>query len=187
MLRRYLLYAAGSAALAIGTFSCELITGPNFPDTPEISFRDIRKFRITDRLGNANDSISVALKFKDGDGDLGMAAEEIGQPPYQREIQNPDGTVTPNPRYFNYHVKAERLVNGEWVEEVFTPTLSGQFPILNEGKKGPIEGTLYYGIRFPLNPTSPANITYRFEVFIYDRAGNRSDPVPTSEIIINEK
>jgi hypothetical protein len=187
MLRKYMLYAAEFALLAVCLFACEIINGPNFPDKPKIFFRDIRKFRITDPLGNSNDSISVALKFQDGDGDLGIAAEEIGQPPFEKDIQNPDGSTSPNPRYFNYHVRGFRQVNGEWVEEEFIPTLSGQFPILNTGKEGPIEGTLYYGIRFPLTPSSPANITYRFEIFIYDRAGNRSDPVTTEPVIINQK
>jgi hypothetical protein len=187
MLRRYILHAVGFVALTICSFSCELITGPKFPDQPKISFRDIRKFAITDALGNKNDSISIALKFQDGDGDMGIDTDEIGQPPFQKDIQNSDGTTTPNPRYFNYHVKGFRQVSGEWVEEIFTPTLSGQFPLLNEGKKGPIEGTLFYGIRFPFTPFSPANIPYKFEVFIYDRAGNISNTIETSEVIINEK
>ena len=32
------------------------------------------------------DSISIAIKFQDGDGNLGIAAEEIGQPPFQKRI-----------------------------------------------------------------------------------------------------
>lgn len=174
MLGRYLLYAAGFVVLTICSFSCEVITGPKFPDTPKISFRDIRKFRIKDELGNTNDSISIALKFQDGDGDMGIDSDEIGQPPFQ------------DFRYYNYYVEGFQKVNGEWVPKEFTPTLNGQFPLLNTGKKGPIEGTLYYGIRFQILGV-PQNTIYRFNVYILDRAGNISNTIETGEVTINEK
>ncbi|QHT69904.1 hypothetical protein GXP67_26295 [Rhodocytophaga rosea] len=189
MLRRYILYAAGFVILTISSFSCELITGPNFPDAPKISFRDIRKFRVTDRLGNTNDSISIALKFQDGDGDLGLTQEEIDNhpPPYQQLIQNPDGSTSPNPRYYNYYIQQYRKVNEDWVPEDRLPSLKGHFPVLNEGKKGPIEGTLYYAVSFPLTPSSAANAIYKYDIYILDRAGNASNTITTSEVIINEK
>lgn len=170
MLRRIILYFTVCAIAAGSLFGCENIVGPDFPDTPRISFQSVRKFRVKDRLGNATDSVSIALKFQDGDGDLGLTIEE----------------VTENPTNYNYFVQAFRKVKGEYTEVVFTPTLSGQFPVLNEGKKGPIEGTLYYGTLFPIL-FSPANDTLRFNVYILDRAGNQSNIVTTEDVVVNEK
>lgn len=168
MLRKYIRYAAGFVVLTISLFSCELITGPNFPDTPRISFRDIRKFRIT-KLSNAIDSISIGVKFQDGNGDLGLTQEEINtNPPH------------------NYYIKGFRKVNGEWEPEPFGFTINGHYPLLNPGKEGPIEGTLFYGPLFPILAV-PQNTILKFEVYIMDRAGNVSNTIETSEITVNER
>ena len=186
MLRRIVLYVGVCTLLAASLIACEVITGPNFPNEPKISFQSVNKFRVKDKLGNATDSISIAIKFQDGDGNLGIAAEEIGQPPFEKEDKLPDGTIVPNPLYYNYNLKGFRRTNGESVSVDFTPTLSGQFPLLNEGKEGPIEGTLSYGSLFPLL-LRPVNDTLKFEIYIYNRKGNRSNTIETSEVIINEK
>lgn len=189
MLKRIIFYFTLCAGMAATLFACEAIVGPDFPDTPEISFQSVRKFRIQ-KLGNATDSVSIAVKFWDGDGDLGISNEEIGLAPFEKEVLVPDGqggfVKVPNRLYYNYYVQAFRKTNGEYVPFEAIPTLSGHFPILNEGKKGPIEGTLYYGPLFFIG-FSPPNDTLRFEVYILDRAGNQSNAVMTDDVIINER
>ena len=49
---------------------------PEFPLEPTISFNDIQ---FKEGL-NSQDSLIVSIKFQDGDGDLGLDANEIGQP-----------------------------------------------------------------------------------------------------------
>jgi hypothetical protein len=190
MLKKIILYFFGFSILAGSILSCDLITGPDFPDNPKIYFKSIEKRRIQDRLGNATDSVNIAVKFEDGDGDLGIAAEEIGNPPFHRQDSVPDGQggyiKTPNRLYYNYYVQSYRKTNGVFIPFENVPTLNGQYPPLNEGKKGPIEGTLYYGTLFPILLTPP-NDTLRFDVYILDRAGNTSNVVSTSEVIVNQR
>lgn len=185
MLKNSLSYLLGFIILAAITVSCELITGPNYADTPRIDFKEIKKFRTTS-FSNMVDSLSIALRFQDGDGDLGIPDEERGKSPYLNTDSIPDGKGGKITKYYNYYVKTFRKINGVFTPIDYSPNLTGIYPDLNSGKKGPIEGTLYYGPIFPLG-FSPVNDTLRFEIFILDRAFHISNTVETSEVIINQK
>lgn len=67
--------------LIIGFSSCE--RPPEFPDNPIISLNNFEFKRSNDDLF---DSLNIFLDFQDGDGDLGLAGDEVF-PPY--EIYNP--------------------------------------------------------------------------------------------------
>ena len=49
---------------------------PEFPVEPSISFKSI----IFKELDNLPDSLILSLEFKDGDGDLGLGTNELGEP-----------------------------------------------------------------------------------------------------------
>ncbi|MDH5610600.1 MAG: hypothetical protein OEY56_14065 [Cyclobacteriaceae bacterium] len=62
---------------------------PEFPVTPEISFHSVR-FVETDAFGP--DTLVLSFNFTDGDGDIGLDADEI-YPPYHRFNYIVDSTV----------------------------------------------------------------------------------------------
>ncbi len=51
---------------------------PTFPVTPEIEFKSI--VFVEGKTFIDNDSLNLTIRFKDGDGDLGLPANEIDQP-----------------------------------------------------------------------------------------------------------
>jgi hypothetical protein len=184
----YLLMAGVSAGVF---YACQLV--PDLSPTPSISFNDIRRDLIRDRLGNQIDSITISINFRDGDGDLGLATGDTLFP-----FQRYNDDRTPNPFFYNYYLDIYKKVNGEFQQIQFNPptfNLNGRFPRLTEGeKRGPIEGVLHYGItlvptadtRSPdWNPDIGPGDTIRFSVRIVDR-GQRSSgaPVETREIVV---
>jgi hypothetical protein len=69
---------------------------PEYPDSPEISFESVRYVKGD---GATADSIVLVLNFKDGDGDIGVSAEEIAPPfndrwYYTRQPLQHDGSLT---------------------------------------------------------------------------------------------
>ena len=145
---------------------------PEFSLTPQISFENIEKEVRIDLFTGANkDSVVIAVKFQDGDGDLGLneAQKAIAQ-------QNNE---------YNYLIKTFRKKNGVFDEVSSLISLSGFFPSLkNDDKVGPIEGLLYYTVEFP-HPFTPKNDTLMFEVQLRDRAGNFSNTIETEEVVLN--
>jgi hypothetical protein len=170
--------------------SCDTPFGvPIFPDQPTVSFKNIRPFPLDSPL---RDSLIVTITFRDGDGNLGLTARDL-LPPF-----NPDtlinGQRQANPYFFNYHINVLKKLNGSF-EQVEFPTqgftFNGRFPVLKpDGEKGPIEGDLEYSVRIepPQSLINPRYIrvgdTLKFEIFIYDRALNKSNTIQTSEIIV---
>src|SRR5262245_40493112 len=63
--------------LLVGVISC--YDRPEFPITPSISFNRV-EFQESKQVG-VPDVLTLFIDFKDGDGDLGLRAEEI-DPPY---------------------------------------------------------------------------------------------------------
>jgi len=164
--------------LSIFLHSC--FVKPEFADTPKLEFESIQKITLPGLL-NAKDSIIIALKFQDGDGDLGLSpADTIF--PFQE--LNADGT--PNEFHLNYYINLYRKVNGEFIQFEFGDvTLNGRFPSLNvEGQEGPLEGVLRRSV--VISSAYPfRNDTIRFDVFIIDRALNKSNLVETDTVVVN--
>lgn len=156
--------------LSFGASSC--FKAPDFPTTPVIEYVGFQKIVRLDQTSAANkDSVTITLKFQDGDGDLGYSSAE-------RDI-------AAKAQNYNYVVKAFRKKNGRITE--FTPleSLSGYFPRLKlDDKIGPIEGTLDYSIDF-LHPFTFKRDSLQFQIFIKDRAGNISNTIETEMIVVN--
>lgn len=84
----------GLLALAVGGCFDE----PKFPDTPQIAFKDIQ-FKVTPDISIA-DTLSLFIDFKDGDGNLGLDANDPNDfsDPYNNDTyyqEGSDGKLVP--------------------------------------------------------------------------------------------
>ncbi len=150
---------------------------PDYDLTPKIAFKSIEKYVIIGSLSLAKqDSVVVTLSFEDGDGDLGMDANNVGTEPYVNFYER------------NYHAILYKKVKGvyEEVKGVDGEVLEygGVFPELID-EQGPIDGNLNYHILISHNNAQvlEAFDTLRFDIFIVDRALNKSNTITTSEFI----
>lgn len=192
-----LIYSLTIAVLVIFSFnSC--LTKPDFPFEPTISFASLSKKSILD--GNnqlIEDSIFLEINFRDGNGDIGLSsADTLGK----FAFRNPDNTL--NPFYFNFYcdIYRQNKFTGQYERVKFPvskdPILGidvesniyGRVPPLLEGGQGPIEGTIRYNIGGLFYDVLGINQrdSIRFEVFIYDRALNKSNVITTPAILVNE-
>jgi hypothetical protein len=152
---------------------------PDFPNTPFIEFQSIVKNVITDPISTGKvDSISITIKFQDGDGDLGLNSED-----------NSGVFAQNSPYYYNYKVTLLQEIAGVFTPVIFTGlSFDGRFPRLEEqGRRNPLEGTLTYSLKFVhalLPPTIPAGTRMKFRVRIYDRALNLSNEIETTPVAI---
>lgn len=150
---------------------------PDFPETPSIAFKKISKFTIIDSFSKARqDSVIIALTFRDGDGDLGVSPS----------IYPSDSAAA---RVYNYEVRTFRQKNGLFtdISNTLGVSNSGNFPRLrNDGKSGAIEGTLERVLYFPW-PFVQKNDTLRFKIRIRDRALNTSNEIETTPVVIRQE
>jgi len=156
---------------------------PTFPFVPNIKFESISKVTIRSAT-DPKDSIIVAIRFEDGNGDLGLGPTDT-LPPYQ--TLNADRT--PNEFFFNYYVRMFRKNRGRYEEVVFTGlTLNGRFPLLNTSRQNrPLQGVIRRGIEIRTAAYPFVNDTVRFEIQIADRALNKSNIIRTDSIVINTR
>lgn len=173
--------------LALGLAGCP---PPEFSDVPVIAFKSIRTLPLSDK-----DSLVISILYRDGTGDLGLGPNDTGAP------------FDAEPYVYNYHITAyKRLGRNDQGNVNYEPvqfptpgfTFNGRFPVLKpDGQAGPIEGDLDYSmpIEFPQDLTNQRYIlpgdTLRFDIFIYDRGGqrgrqnpNRSNTITTGEVVV---
>ena len=161
--------------------SCEKV--PTFSDTPEIEFDSIDQVVVFDPLTLAQtDSITISVGFKDGDGDLGLDNGEANTGKYVGEYSK------------NFHLTFFKKINGVFKDI----TNDGPVPLDFGGaferlaptdEIAPIEGRLSnHLLLLHVNNSDfiTQHDTLRFEVYVYDRALNRSNTITTSEIIFWE-
>lgn len=156
---------------------------PNFPMTPNISFRSIQKITKTtsDGFGGNTkiDSLILGVNFQDGDGDLGLTDADAKANPKYRDFKN-----------FVVDVLIQK--NGKFVPVVLNPALGGRmnFNFKPNQKPGPIEGTVFYSAQFvyAFRGYSPLftnkNDTLKFKIQIIDNAFNASNVVESDPIVI---
>jgi hypothetical protein len=171
-MRKYQIILFLFSIVAVLTFNA-CYKEPNFSLTPEISFNKIEKFIRLDQFSGAKkDSIILTVNFKDGDGDLGYNSDEIG-----KKVSQTD---------YNYVVKSSRKIKGKLTEFKPSETFSGFYPKLKtDDKIGPIEGKLSYRIQIETAFWPVKKDTLVFEIYIKDRAGNKSNSISTEPLVIN--
>ncbi|GAB3333716.1 hypothetical protein GCM10027511_42110 [Hymenobacter humi] len=181
---------------AAGFTSC--ISAPDYPDEPEIDFKELTVGR--NRPGGGNlpvDTLKFALDFKDGDGDLGLSDDDIRNAPFNSNTGGPN-----NRGYsYNYFIQPFKKNPTSGVFERFVTPLGfvgeydGRFLRLDgtnttDAKPAPLRGTLRYKLPISIDGNSQFpgvfNIgdTFRFEISIMDRALHQSNKITTSEVTL---
>ena len=103
--------------------------------------------------------------------------------------------VEPNEYHHNIKIKYFVRKNGEYTEfdfeTVFDPlcgeTFDGRFPLLNDPSRNrPLEGTLKYKMQSAGFELLFRQDTLMLEIFIYDRALNRSNIINTPDFVLKD-
>jgi len=173
---------------AAGTSSC--LKAPDFPVEPTITFSSLKKIYVppTGAGATAADTLVFAVDFQDGDGDLGLNADDATMPPYDAQTGGHNNLATSN----NYFIQPFKNVGGIFMP-FYTPSgypgeYDGRYPRLEtttDTKPAPLKGTLRYQLRVPLNRVSYlAGDVFRFEISIMDRAFHQSNTVTTTEVTL---
>jgi hypothetical protein len=171
-----------------GTSSC--LKAPDFPVEPSISFNSLKKTYEAPSVPGATpaDTLEFAIDFQDGDGDLGLDADDAKVAPYNAQTGGHNNLATSN----NYFIQPLKRVRGTFVP-FYTPggypgEYDGRYPRLEtntDAKPAPLKGTLRYKLRLPLNRTSyTSGDVFRFEISIMDRAFHQSNTVTTTDVTL---
>lgn len=166
------IYSVFVLTLSLFFLSCK--KAPNYAKEPVIEFDNLK---VKSDLAERVDSVSITIKFKDGDGDL--------------------GNDPVNTSYLDYFVEIYKRTNGLYTRIGFFDTIpffnayNAYLPLLSPYKlTGPIDGSITrilpnFPVPVPGQP-GPFQIkdTLQFQVRIRDRAGNYSNWVETSDYII---
>jgi hypothetical protein len=181
------LFLYGCLFLCLG--ACQ--TPPEFSKTPAITLDRLAKFhlnKIYDEEGipisQGRDSINISLNFKDGDGDLGLDQSDL-VPPYYVNGKKTD-------YYNNFFIDMYVLKHKKWSKIIFDHNLNfnSQFQRFQKGdKKSPLKGTMYYNFSIDNSVPETFNFgckdTLMFEVYILDRALNKSNTVTTDPVVLS--
>jgi hypothetical protein len=175
------------------TATAGLLTGclqaPEYPAEPHIDFKEVRADRYNFGGGQTPvDTVRITIDFTDGDGDLGLAADEV-QAPY-----NPsDAGGNYNRTTDNYFITAYKRANATLPFEVVTTGsaqgYNSRFPKLfsDEAKAGPLKGSLTLTLPLFLGSPFRPGEEVRFDVSIMDRALHESNKITTSSYIVQPR
>jgi hypothetical protein len=176
-------YIAILTVILLFAVSCNKV--PSFSDTPIIRFKSVNYTPRTNLDGN--DRLSVVVSFQDGNGDLGLNANEQ-DPPFN--YLNPDSSINPN--FFNFFITIlVQQTDGSFEPYQFpvgfeSISLNGRFLRLkDEERPAPLEGEINYtkDLAFADLPNL-SNQTVKLSIFIQDRALNRSNTVESDTFVI---
>ena len=153
-------------------------TPPDFPDKPKIEVAGVTVFRLGGNFG-LRDSIEIALKFQDGNGDLGLDDTDNTGPFAFNGGRN---------RYYQNYFLQPYYKNRQGIFVPLTPRgdANGRFVRLTkpDAKAGPLEGTLRRALPISLDTAFAyrPGTEYKFEVSIADRSLNESNVVTTNTV-----
>lgn len=155
---------AGSLALMFALSSC--LKDKNFPDEPVIEFKVLNTYGA--------DSARLVLKFTDGDGNMGLEDSDTA-PPF----------CTTCEYHHNLFCEYYEKQNGVWTHIPLDPDL-GQIPfwyrvpwLKPSGQNQSQQGEISIAMPF-YYLTGTGFDTARFEIYVVDRALNKSNTVVTS-------
>lgn len=166
-------YSIGLLLIVLLFSSCR--KEPQYGDAPEIEFKRIEKYSLTNREGVRRDSLVFVVGYKDGDGNLGLDVKEI----------HPEDSEAPfnfgSPYYNNFILKFYEGVEQPNGDLAFVPYIGGfqlaeRFQrISSEDKEEPLEGDIKYSYVFTEDLIDD-NTIFKFEAQIFDR----DTPIPNA-------
>ncbi|MBP5650961.1 MAG: hypothetical protein J6X01_07805 [Bacteroidales bacterium] len=139
-----------------------------YPVEPHTEFVSLESI---DEPDNGMD-VRLIFKFQDGDGDIGLDADDV-RPPFD----------TASIYYYNCFITYFEKQNGQFVEVELPSTLNMRIPRLSNDVPESMSGLISLDL-YANNPFSPYD-TIRYELFIVDRALNHSNTITTTEYITN--
>ena len=143
----------------------------SYPETPVISFLNLELFYDSAHVVKTG---ILTISYQDGNGDIGLADGDTF-PPYQKN----------GPYYYNFVLTHFEKQNGVYHQVFDSIPFSARIPVLTpDDPNKPIKGFIADNI---LLYPPPLHDTIKFEVFIYDRALNKSNVITTPEIILRRK
>jgi hypothetical protein len=142
-----------------------------YPPEPIIEFISLTK--IPNTL-NIDDKGILKIGFTDGDGDIGLGQGDTLSP------FNPGGAY-----YYNFFIFYYEKQHGTYVKFISNPPVHSRIPpvvsdVSDRGIKGEIE------IEVEINNFFSPYDTIQFEMYIYDRALNKSNVIRTPDIKIKK-
>lgn len=149
--------------ISIVVFGCTMVVSSclkkeTASPVPLIEFKDF--------IAN-KDTANLYINFTDGDGDIGLTQTD---------------TVAPN--NYNCFISYIEKQNGIWVKRVLPFDFNYRIPIVNtSSKKKTIKGEIKITIKpYYYDPFSKFD-TIKYEIYIVDKALNKSNVITTREII----
>lgn len=142
----------------------------SYPLVPAIEYKSIFKAASSTGFDSA---VVVTVSFTDGDGDIGYY-------PVGDSRNDPKFDDVNSQYYNNYIVKTWIKRSGVWQTDPIN--VSARLPYMTpEGSNKALRGDIQRTLTLP-----PAlnNDTLKYEVYIWDRALNRSNIVTTDEIVL---
>ena len=151
---------------------------PDYPDKPQIGFNYISQQQKQDALGNAVIEVTVAISFKDGDGNLGLSEKDTLAP-----YNDTPGNKFKN----NYFVDAFIQLKGQTEFQPYTPFIpyGGRFlRLAPDSGSRTLEGELRY--KFTVLPGFDLQTgdKMKFKIQIADRSLNLSNTIETDPITL---
>lgn len=178
---------AGALGLLAGGLS-GCLKEPSYSTTPSIEFDKIKLARYPVAGQVPVDSIFVTIRFQDGDGDLGLTADEVKVAPY----------AYPSRYSSNYFIEPYVKVpsTGKFVKlsdtgrGVAAGAYNARFDHIStttDSKSNALKGTLTRAFGFGFGDVfnkDGQSEEVRFEVTIVDRALHESNTITTESVII---
>ena len=180
-MKHLLKYSAALFVMALLLCGCR--EEPNYPDEPAITFDRVDQYTYTkNRI--TFDSLVLVVDFQDGDGNLGLRRNPLDE-------SDPDfqGSFDQSSPYFNnLFVNLEVKRGDTYVPYPFASeflNLNGRFPRLaRDDRDEVLEGEIKYTLTNFSNDIFDPRDTVRFEIFIYDRALNKSNSVYSNDVVL---
>jgi len=174
-----------------GTSSC--LKAPDFPVEPTITFKQLNSTYVppSPTSSISGDTVEFVIGFQDGDGDLGLDADDASVAPYN----SPTGGHNNRSKGNNFFIQPYKLNKSTGLFELFYTPNGGyagendsRYPRLEankDAKPAPLKGTLRYKLRLRLNRTDYAiGDVLKFDISIMDRAFHQSNTVTTTAVTL---
>lgn len=155
--------------LVLGLAGC--LDKEDYPDVPQLEYEYTELFPFS---GSPDSVGRVRFHFADGDGDLGL------RPGDSTGVFDEDG-----PYYYNLFVRYFEKRDGQYVEDVpIFPRHSRFSSLTPEGNDKTVEGYMDVLVSVRSGIVAPGQDTFRYEIFIVDRALNHSDTIVTEDLVL---